>query len=225
MQNPVHFISEKGGGLLNEYVDQSSRGLNFCVYDGIPDLTGRVRFFREQRAELPGGVSIHLGIIGASHIFSIARDAGSGSFQMTEVLACTEPLVSDELMLNVPLVEVVREKKNNQPEMSSSAFEYSFWGSIEDANKETLARVAQLKSRMRAGAGSGNSIALGYDFSGHGDGSIACPFPPETLVYFSLVKNGPVLLSTVHTYPNEGKLVFTRSSIRINNLQKRFLHA
>lgn len=203
---------------MNDYVDKSASELNLCVYDGIPDLSnGAVRLFREERATFPGGISVHLGIIGASHVFSLSLGE---SLKMMEMLACTEPAAFGGSVLSVPLVMLARGRRKHPLVLSFPGLEYSFRGWIYNASEGTLERVAQLKSRMREGVNGDGSIALGYDFSGHGDGSVAYPFPPETLVYFSWVKKGPALLATVHTYPNEGKIVYTRSTFHVWNVKK-----
>lgn len=203
---------------MNEYVDQSASGLNLCVYDGIPDLSrGAVRLFREESATFPGGIYVHLGIIGASHIFALSLGE---TFEMMEMLACTEPAAFDGHVLSVPLAMLARGRRKHPLVLSFPGLEYSFRGWIHNASEGTLERVAQLKSRMREGQNGDGSIALSYDFSGHGNGSGAHPFPPETLVYFSWVKKGPALLATVHTYPNEGKIVYTRSTFNVWNVKK-----
>ena len=201
----------------NGYVDQSADDLVLCVYDGIPVLTEGVHVFREQEAEIAEGITVRLGIIGASHFLScIVNDA----FSMTEMLACSKPLAFNGYVLHAPLAMLARGRKRIPLSVSFPGCEYSFCGYIQNAGEGTLARVAQLKNRMKEGASKDGSIVLSYDFSDFGDGSAKHAFPPETLVFFSWVPGGPAQLYTVHTYPNEGKLAFSKSVLRIRTLKK-----
>ncbi|MBI3020003.1 MAG: DUF2617 family protein [Parcubacteria group bacterium] len=196
----------------NGYVDQSANDLVLCIYDGTPVLTEDVRVFREQEAEIAEGITVRLGIIGASHLFSCSVES---SFSMTEMLACSKPLAFNGFLLHAPLAMLARGRKRIPLAVPFPGGEYSFRGYIQNASEGTLARVAQLKNRMKEGASKDGSIVLSYDFSDFDGGNTEHAFPPETLVYFSWVPGGPAQLYTVHTYPNEGKLAFTKSVLRI----------
>lgn len=201
---------------MNDYVDQSALGLNLCIYDGIPDLSnGSVRLFKEKRAEVSHGVNIHLGIIGASHVLSLSIGE---SFRMMELLACTEPPGFDGYALKVPIGMIARENEGHPLSLPFSEVAYEFRGYIYKASTEEIARLALIRERIRRieEANVGNSIALAFDFSDLGSGDTSHAFPPETMVDFSWHELARMAsLSTVHTYPNEGKVVYTASKIRV----------
>lgn len=203
---------------MNDYVDQSAFDLNLCVFNGIPDLEGSgVRLFKEQRVEVWPGINVHLGIIGASHIFSFS--AGD-SFQMTEMLACTEPPAFDGYALKVSFGMIAGEGRNHEMPPLTVPFPgvlYTFDGFIAEASEKELARIAEFKNRAREFAAKApNGIFLEHDFSDHESGCASRVFPPETLVQLSWWRDGFVKLDTVHTYPNEGKLVFTTSFLTVD---------
>ncbi len=207
-------------------MDQSALGLNLCVYNGIPDLKGSaVRLFEEKRVEVSPGINVHLGIIGASHIFSFSM----GSFRMMEMLACTEPPAFEGFMLKAPLGLLAPEGVENEMPPLLIPFpgvHYAFNGTISKADEEAIAGVVQLKNRARAFAAEArNVIFLEHDFGSHGDGVTAHAFPPETLVQFTWLAEGKALLHTVHTYPNEGKLVKTFSLLSISKFGERSARA
>lgn len=208
---------------MNDYVDQSALELKLCVFNGIPDLEGSgVRLFKERRAEVSPGISVHLGIIGASHIFSFSI---GDSFRMTEILACTEPPAFDGYTLKMPLGMIASEERNHEMPLLILPLPgvfYTFDGFIGEASEKALAGIAELKRGMREVASKEpNTICLEHDFGSHESGG-AYGFPPETLVQFSWLREGVATLSTVHTYPNEGKLVYTTTSL-IVDMKKRFL--
>lgn len=209
---------------MNDYVDQSALELNLCVFNGIPNLEGSgTRLFEERRAEVSPGINVHLGIIGASHIFSFSI---GDSFRMTEMLACTEPPAFDGYTLKMPLGMIAGDGRNHEMPLLMLPFPgvlYTFDGFIEEANEEALADIAKVKRGMREVASKEpNTICLEHDFGSHGSGGATYAFPPETLVQFSWLSEGIALLNTVHTYPNEGKLVYTTTSL-IVDMKKQFL--
>ena len=214
---------------MDDYVDQSALGLNLCIFSGIPDLAGSgVRLFEGRRAEVSPGISVHVGIIGASHIFSFSM----GSLCLTEMLACTEPPAFGGFMLKASLgllaPEGMKEEEIETPQLviPFPGVLYTFKGTIFEADEEAVRDVVKLKERARACAAEApNIIFLEHDFSNHGDGAVAHPFPPETIIQFSWIRDGVALLSTVHTYPNEGKLVKTSSVLVIHDLEEHSARA
>ena len=198
---------------MNGYVDQSALGLNLCIYDGIPDLAnGSVCLFKEKRAEVSPGVNVHLGIIGASHVFSLSIGE---SFRMMELLACTEPPRFGGSMLKVPIGMIARENAGHPLSLPFSEVAYEFRGFIHEVVKEKVVCLTLIRQRMRweEEANANNVISLAYDFSELGSGDTPHAFPPETLVHFSWHEFARMAkLETVHTYPNEGKVVHTIST-------------
>ncbi len=209
---------------MDDYVDQSALELKLCIFNGVPNLEGSgARLFEERRMEVAPRVTVRLGIIGASHIFSLSM----GSFHMTEMLACTEPPPFDGYMLKASLGLLASGGLNDEIGMPQliipflSGPLYTFRGTISEADEEAIGDFVTFKDEARRFAAEApNMIFLEHDFSSHGKGVVTHAFPPETNIRFSWMKDGVALLNTVHTYPNEGKLVETLSTFIIPGFGK-----
>lgn len=201
---------------MNDYVDQSALELNLCIYDGIPDLSlGGMRLFKERRAEVSPGVNVHLGIVGASHILSLSIGE---SFRMTELLACAEPPGFNGYALKAPLGMFARGEREPSLSLLFSEVAYEFCCYIHEVSIAEVVSIAFFRERIRREEATvaSNPLALAYDFSGLGSVDATRAFPPETMVYLSWDERARrAELETAHTYPNEGKVVYTVSKMLV----------
>lgn len=199
-----------------KYVDQSVRDLNLCVYPGIPEIGGTLHIFREHNVEPFPGVHVRLGIVGESHFFSLRIP--EEQFGFTELLACTEPPAFGGIYVAEPLLRVIEEGKPGFLENILFLFDYSFIGEVREATAETLQRVAAFRDELLLGRLGEYYLRVGisHDFSSlAGNEAGTLPFSPETLVALNVAWGcARFTLATVHTYPNERKIVFTESELR-----------
>ncbi len=181
------------------YTDQSAKDLRLNLVRGPVDkkllavlCTGEV--------ELPYG-KVDAGIIGASHYLEFSNPDGSVVF--TEVFACTD--------LDV-------EGREYYGDLNDSSSITKHFGNLtydfsvrnlnmekgEDAFIELMGKINQNFSNLQ--------IGLQYLFpvqDTEGD------FPPLTLVHVKADPEKPsVEVDTLHAYPNEGSLVFTKTHVQ-----------
>ena len=203
------------------YVDQSALDLNLCLYSGVPDLEGKAHLFKECSREIfPGGMSVRLGIIGASHFFS-CRSLKTG-FGFTEVLACMEPPPFAGAKQVLPFRILSDGGFGPELDVAFPRSGYRFQGSVRAATPAELTKVKWFKRKLLGLESHGDAlvtrVALAHDFSlsEGGDASERSePFHAETLLLLEIITRSRLKLATVHTYPNEGKIVLTVSELSL----------
>ncbi len=204
------------------YVDQSAMDLNLCLYAGVPDLEGKVHLFKEcSRELLPIGMSLRLGIIGASHFFSCRSSDGSKtSYGFTELLACTEPPLFSGVKHVLPFRILSDGGFGSEMRVGFPLVGYDFSGVVQRATPKRLAEVVRFREKLLAlklrDDSMGTELALTHDFSvSDGDDTVPRdePFHAETLLLLEILALSRLVLTTVHTYPNENKIVLTTSTL------------
>ena len=197
----------------NTYVDQSADALRLCLYKGIPNLEN-LHIFEEYEKEISPGVRIHLGIIGASHFFSLRME---DSFSFTEILACTEPPDFEGETLHTSLLKILMDTGHSVEFPISPSFRYYLRSRVVDnIHGEAASLLKAFWRRIDATRAEKcpNVITLSHDFSSDDKiGATKRAFSPQTLLSFSMERSKRFDLNTAHAYPNEGKVVFTCSGI------------
>ena len=178
-----------------EYTDQSSGAIRLYLTKG--DLTLDQFTVLTTKTFKWGEIAVSFGILGESHYVQIAK----GDKIFSEICACTDATMPEHVQVfesnflaNLP-TEGVRTLFDDYT--YDFSFEFKNW-------EEGSAELKILRARQK------NSMTeyLSYIFPKHETDSEE----PVTEIYIIQEGSGLKMLS-VHTYPNEGMMVFTRSSL------------
>ena len=193
------------------YVDQSADVLQMKLIGGHAVDTTQFSILEEGVIEHPL-CTARAGIIGASHFLAVHLGQGR---HFTEVLACTDVHVPDDartLALNVS-VPAARTSINYDVGCMRAfrcVTEKCPWDKGSDLMEqiEALAKAAHVQS---------GAVGLIHEFPG-ADGDNRRPL---TIVFAMLAKPAPSGIATldtktVHAYPNEDMIVFSRSRFTLN---------
>ena len=173
-----------------EYIEQTYRSIIFyfankAVDQSLFNIISK-HSFRHQ------DFNIEFGILTESHFISIASDSET----ITEICACKSYDIEGSVRLSIEDVTKNCYTKN------AEAYTYAFTSSVVDyrAGKKAL---ADLKSKQH----NNNTHFLSHAFPGKWVWSRSA----YTEIYVTVGET--IITETVHTYPNERKMVFTKSEV------------
>lgn len=157
-----------------------------------------------EEGSLSGRISLEAGVIGASHFVSYLID---GKGVLNEVFACMELNPSAKAHCG-PLGEI-----SGSVDLSFPSFgvKYRFvplvkgWEKAQVYLQKIEHKIAKINETKLE-----NSLGLRFDFPANKEGRV-----PKTLVWVNQSSESEVTVETVHSYPHEGLVVFTRSNMQL----------
>lgn len=174
------------------FKDQSASQLKLHLTKGIADVAalqilqmGKVRF---------GNVQIEAGILGASHYVKWWTEGGA----FTEVLACVSAWPNQTYLASQHLSSL-KTTSEFEP-VPSWKYYFHHWQSDWEKGQEN---VDSIKTQLQKMA-STDGLGLHFSFPGYNGA--------ETLLLIENSKKG-IFAQSLHAYPNEGKLIFSKSYI------------
>ncbi len=178
-----------------EYKDQNVDALTLAI--SLEPVDASAFLVLEEKEIEFNGVRIRAGIIGSSNFWQVQ----TSTWQVSQVLTCEQPKrqVGKSLVVeNIGSMQV-REVALNLPEgvRFSGRYEITTDGSVVE---NTLAECSKLRNNQRV-------ISMSYIFE-----SPASSFQAATIVIIEFLEGG-VCVRTLHSYPNEGKVVVTEETI------------
>lgn len=184
------------------YLDQSAKNLRFSLVSGSIDK-GQLNILLSGALLLPGGYSLEAGIIGGSHYLQVIDERGT--VLLTEVLACLH-ICDDGLTLGVAEFGSVRMRLSGL--VYESDITMTSWPDGKERFDEIDRHVSDMPEKEEG------NLGLRFRFPGVEEDGL----PPLTTVFVRGVKeNGcrSVTIDTVHAYPNELTLVFTKTKLTL----------
>jgi hypothetical protein len=184
------------------YQDQSASDLVLSVVRGAINPSEFFSVFATDVIEGPG-FSFRADIIGASHVINVSTD----NISFSEVFACEQVNVDSRRIVygplrDFPVDETVR--------FSIGSIEYSFCPRITNW-EEGLGALKSWENRAKDCRGKGDSIGLVHGFPKQKESM----HTPKTIVVAIAKSPGDLVVKTVHSYPNEGNIVFTTTKINL----------
>jgi len=177
------------------YVDQSAQELRLSVVQGPID-TSQLQIISESSIPL-GDFSVDAFIIGASHCIQFKI---KGVVVLTEVLACVK------LDVDNTLVNSVRNVSKFRYNLHDVTYEF---GSHRGTSEAYNTKYASLLEKAAVLSTHKQDTGLIHVFPSVN----ADPFIPATVVCVDACRKGHIYIDTVHAYPNEDMLVFTKTVI------------
>lgn len=178
------------------FKDLSAHALRLRLYAGPLDWP-EVTVFSRDRA-VGGDIEIDASVIGSSHVMEVR----SGTLALTELLACEAPSSAQPLAFWRPGDAAIEYAARGQ-------LRYRFAASVLERN-DSSAELSQLRQLVRDAGRSPVEVGLAYRFPSAVNG----PWTAETLVWASAKPRG-VIARTAHSYPSEGLVVLSSTSIQI----------
>jgi len=210
-------MENKKGEDAMVYVDQSAYGLRLNIIEGEELDLEQFNLLASESIETPL-VRIQASIIGASHL--IRYKIGDGFF-LNEVFACIDVATDNRRAYYGPLknIQGIVDLRFPSEAVGAAMARYKFqshlikWGKAgEEAAGvlETMAREAKSKSAQRRLLTHGvHDVGLIFQFPQESQ-----PYPPKTIVWVRLDEGRSMIkVETLHSYPNEGNLVFTNTEL------------
>lgn len=183
---------------MTDYVDQSASGLRFYLVASHVDVEpfeviAKKQFRWDHR-------QLEMGILGASHYFRV--DWGEGKI-LNEVLACADIDLDRSYLKSAPFAELPTQV---QVPFADKVYRFSprlvSW-------EEGRAELSELRWQITDATSKRRTWGLEHQFpSLSGDDETK---PPLTLLWAKV--GGQFTLKTAHCYPNEGKIVFTTTTL------------
>lgn len=173
-----------------KYIDQTSNQLRLYLSDGAADVSA-FTIISEAHVET-NTCKIHYGILTESHFVIIEHN----HCILNEVLACSEIALN---RADTYGIEDMLKKSFQRSCNDTSVYEFKL--SVLDSN----AAIHELHA-LREKRSEENTHYLEHTFPT----SSADEFPAVTEVYVSTTEKD-ILVQTVHTYPNEEKVIMSRS--------------
>jgi len=180
------------------YIDQSAYDLRLNLVSSSLD-TSNLNVIVSQSINYDD-VNIEVGIIGASHYLSIKHKDS----QFSEVFACLELesntqkcIVKKEAELSSSIYEKINEELN-----------YKFDSKILSWDSQSAEKYSQFSKDTVSSSKDKNNIGLSHLFPHKKNAS----FQAKTEVFVH-TREDKIFVNTLHAYPNEEKLVFTKTSI------------
>ena len=174
-----------------DYIEQSSKQLVLQVFGRHPSR--KVLNVLAESVLENEGIRVEAFVIGTSHAVLISQ----GSQKIAEIFSCSG---IDEL---VPIIQKPLNALDSPVEILQGELEYSFESECKDMQVGHQ-RLISLKSRK---CDSRNTV-LAYSFPDCGEGPT-----PATVVAVELLDDH-MCWETAHTYPNEDRVVFTRTILK-----------
>jgi hypothetical protein len=186
-----------------KYVDQSARDLRFYLVSGEVDVAA-LTILRDCEFSFCGR-SVRIGILGASH-FVCLKDGNEEP--LYEVFACAELTLSGSYLHGGPLGKLRPDVR-----VQIGGIDYSFeqrlvfWPEASD-------ELHSLTELVEDAPNEGHSYGLIYEFPAIG----MVLYKPRTLVHADIASTLPetLVVKTAHCYPNEGTVVFTKTTLSIS---------
>ena len=181
--------------MIEVYHDLSATALNFYLIEGNLDPS-QFQVYARDRIELPN-FEVEVNIIGKSHLILFRK----GDFLLQEIVACGEVDGGGKIFS-----ESLKYLSDSVEHRYTDKIQYSFRSEIVDLSEggRDLQELKLEVENCRDGA-----IGLAYAFP---NGSLATT--PETIVG-AKAEGDKILVNTAHSYPSEGKVVFTHSSLTL----------
>ena len=182
------------------YTDQSASELRLNLIDGVLDKTP-LNVILTDTLHL-ADIYIEAGIIGASHFVSF----NFGDKVFSEVFACLELSNSSDSCF------VGKVFKQTAPikYFKKGLFSYEFTSEILDWDDKSSEKYKNFENEVEKSSDDKESIGLSYAFPTMEKNK----FLAKTEVKVTKV-NDMIIVETLHAYPNEEKLVFTETQIKI----------
>jgi hypothetical protein len=184
------------------YRDQSAQGLRLTVVGGRLDLRP---FAALDRADicLPG-LRVGARILGASHLIEVEHEGR----RLHEVFACADVPEDAQPLYSSPLAAV-----DGALELELRGGGHYRFGADTAEHAAGRARLEALASHARRAAANGG-IGLNYAFPASARGDR----PPRTIVCAELSADRErIVVSSAHSYPNEGSVVFSETAIELRD--------
>lgn len=172
-----------------EYKDQSPRDLTLQVLSRPPDIS-KFTVLRDKEVNICP-LLCRAYIIGESHIVWVQVDDQN----LLEIFSCAPLKLNQGVLLNHSIGELAQPRKT-----SHGAFDYLFTCRVEDIKCGADARTI-------LEAGNDWQLTLDFDFPGQLDEH------PKTVLAVACKDDKPIIVKSLHSYPNEGKVVFTETQI------------
>lgn len=175
-----------------KFQDQSANELIYCLYNGL--IAVKDLMILTEKSYNNEQYNIRIGIIGASHFMQLYNS--SNTIVVTEVFACKQPNSpnTQKPYFCFPLKECLKKQSillKNDILLYETKIYSQNWEKGQDSLK---------KSQSKA-----NILQLAYDFPGYEDACTAL---------FLQKKNNDTVLVTYHCYPNEQKIIKTKTTIK-----------
>lgn len=172
------------------FKDQSANNLVYCLYKGLIDVTD-LTIITEKTVQV-SGITIRLGIIGASHFMQITD---SNTLSLTEVFACKQPSCEKQKpYLQFPLQDCLQKQFL---QMKNPMMRYETYIDTLDWDVGLEKLIADRSCDWL--------IKLVYDFPG---------YEHATTALFLSEEDVGLTLITYHCYPNEKIIVKTKTTLQ-----------
>jgi len=198
-----------------EFLDLVSSELRFNLTSADVDLDQLSPIVRNSVQIGAAGkeLAVEIGILGASHFMRLSAERDDKAAQLTEVFACSEIVTKDQRHYCGPLGDSGAIELFEQSVLDNR-FHYSFEAWTREWSDDGTQRAVEiLAKQIKRCRDDFNSMRIGLEFefpSKRED--ITEDQKPVTLVLLKADDpSGNLDLRTVHSYPNEGKVVFSRS--------------
>ena len=181
------------------YVDQSASSLNLNLIDGeldkknIDELKSKKYIFKD--------LIIESSIIGASHFVSFYFEGKIFS----ELFACLEY----EDKKNILYFDNINNISKNVKKEINTSYNYEFSYENLTWNKKSQEKYSYFETSILAHEKEDDSISLSYTFNDKKQNK----FLAKTMLLVYKINND-FIIESLHAYPNEEKIVFTKSIIK-----------
>ncbi len=172
-----------------EYKDQSPRDLTLQVLSRPPDIS-KFTVLKDKEVDICP-LLCRAYIIGESHMVWVQ----AGELNLLEIFSCAPLGTNPDVLLNHSIGELAQPRKT-----SHGAFDYLFTCRVEDIKCRADAQTI-LKAEKDW------DLTLDFDFPGQLDKH------PKTILVVACKDDKPIIVKSLHSYPNEGKVVFTETKI------------
>lgn len=183
------------------FKDLSAHALRLRLYAGSVTCPHATVLLRGRAAR--GDLEIRASVIGASHVMEVR----SGSLALTELLACAAPENAQPVAWWQPGDSAVEYAAHD-------AVRYRFHAEVMDL-EGVRATLRQLRRMIRRADRSPTEIGLAHRFPSGSNG----PWTAETLVW-AAARPGGVTARTAHSYPSEGLVALSESSVVLPSREK-----
>jgi hypothetical protein len=198
--------------MIVPYKDVSASALRLNLVSGVVDTATLHPISKTGLNLVINGISVKIetGILGASHFMTLTPDGGSDS--IAEVVVCTEIEPANQRIFRAPL-GCGKPVGPLTQSFSGGKLQYAFAAWMEPWSNSARDIVYKLKNRIeRANENAGN-LSTGLIFRFPDPRPDATGQQPMTMIYLEAEKDRGIRLQTIHSYPNDGKVVITNSKL------------
>ncbi|MCD4817073.1 MAG: DUF2617 family protein [Candidatus Cloacimonetes bacterium] len=179
-----------------EYIDQSASNLLLTIVKGDLDMT-QFNILSEEKIQYPD-LKIISRIIGGSHIITIQ----SKDIVLHEIFACISVKDKKPFLLCKPLKDI----ESNVFLKFENQLNYQFSSSCQ-TSEEGFNKLQEIEI-LAKNRKTNNKHGLIFEFPGNNDSA------PKTIIYTVLMGKN-IEIKTAHSYPNEQKIVFTETKVKL----------